>query len=354
VSDKDSGPRGAYREAGVDIDAQDRALARVKEIARATHTDGVLNDIGAFGGLFEPPATAGRPVLVASADGVGTKMMVARMMGDYSTVGLDLVNHCVNDIMVQGAEPLFFLDYVAAGTLDPDAMVELVSGVARGCRENRCALLGGETAEMPDMYQPGDYDLAGFIVGQVDRERILDGSGVEEGDALVGLASNGLHTNGYTLARKVFFERLGLAPGDPVPGSPDDTPIGERLLRPHLSYRPALDALFEGSALHGAAHVTGGGLTDNLPRVVPDGLRARIDPDAWQVPEIFDLLERHGRVEREEMFRVFNMGIGMVLIVAAGRVAEVIEAVAAAGYDGTVVGEIERGDGGTVFEESAP
>lgn len=340
---------GAYRRAGVDIDAQELALAQVKEIARSTFTPGVLSEIGSFGGLFRLPRSDDEPVLVASADGVGTKMMVARMADDYSTVGLDLVNHCVNDIMVQGAEPLFFLDYVAAGTLDPEALVALVDGVARGCRQNRCALLGGETAEMPDLYRPGDYELAGFIVGLVDRQRVLDGSRVRPGDRLLGVASSGLHTNGYSLARHVFFDRLELSIGDPVPGSRSSRPIGERLLEPHRSYREVFEAIAGGPGLHAAAHITGGGLTDNLPRVLPAGTEARIVPGRWTVPEIFALLARHGEITEREMFRVFNMGIGLVLIVDPDAEAPLLEGIRASGHEAVTIGSVERGDGGVVY-----
>lgn len=343
---------GAYRRAGVDIDAQEAALDRVKEIARSTYTPGVLSEIGSFGGLFQLPASDGEPVLVASADGVGTKMMVARMAGDYSTVGLDLVNHCVNDIMVQGAVPLFFLDYVAAGSLDPRSMVALVEGVARGCRDNGCALLGGETAEMPDLYQPGDYELAGFIVGLVDRRQVLDGSRVRVGDRLLGLASSGLHTNGYTLARRVFFERLGLGIDDVVPGARSSRPIGDWLLEPHLSYREPLVALAGRPSLHAVAHITGGGLTDNLPRVLPAGSEARIDRGSWQVPEIFGLLERHGGVSEREMYRVFNMGIGLVLIVDRDDEEEILSSVRASGHQAMAIGEVVSGEAGVTYRNA--
>ncbi|MGH9363284.1 MAG: phosphoribosylformylglycinamidine cyclo-ligase, partial [Thermoanaerobaculia bacterium] len=250
---------GAYKSAGVDIDAQERGLARVKELARATFTPGVLSEIGGFGGLFRPDLTGmAEPVLVASADGVGTKLAVARMAGDYSTVGRDLVNHCVNDVLVQGALPLFFLDYVGAGALEPERLVELVGGVAAACRENGCALLGGETAEMPGFYQPGDYELVGFIVGLVDRPRLLDGSRLRPRDVLVGLPSAGLHTNGYSLARRAVFDVAGLGLRDRAPWAGRRRTVGEELLAPHLSYLPALRPLLGHPALHALAHVTGG------------------------------------------------------------------------------------------------
>ena len=336
--------RSAYAEAGVDIDAQDRALSRVKKLAKATFTPGVLTEIGSFGGLFRPD-TSGmiEPVIVASADGVGTKLMVARMAGDYSTVGRDLVNHCVNDILVQGARPLFFMDYVGAGVLEPDALVSLVSGVAEGCRENGCALLGGETAEMPGFYRQGDYELVGFIVGMVDRPRILDGSRVRPGDVLLGLPSSGLHTNGYSLARRILFDRLGLGLGDPIPGGEDRAPVGELLLAPHRTYLPVLESHLEAPGLHGLAHITGGGLTDNLPRVLPDGCRAVVHTDSWEVPELFRLLAHHGEVAADEMLRVFNMGIGMVAIVAEDEADAFLGAFQDAGEDARRIGRVEQG-----------
>src|SRR5687767_12967547 len=285
------GKSSAYAAAGVDIDAQEKGLARVKKLAKSTFTPGVLTEIGSFGGLFRPDLQGmTEPVLVASADGVGTKLVVAKMAGDYSSVGRDLVNHCVNDILVQGAEPLFFMDYLGAGVLEPEKMVELVSGVADGCRENGCALLGGETAEMPGFYQPGDYELVGFIVGMADRAHVLDGSRVRVGDLLIGLPSAGLHTNGYSLARRILFERLGLGIGDRIPGAVDPRTVGELLLAPHVSYLAALRPLLRHPGLHGLAHITGGGLTDNLPRVLPVGARAEIQLGSWMVPELFVLL----------------------------------------------------------------
>ncbi|MDH3403932.1 MAG: phosphoribosylformylglycinamidine cyclo-ligase [Acidobacteriota bacterium] len=341
----------AYGKAGVDIDAQDEALARIGKAVRSTFTPGVLSDLGSFGGLFRPDLTGLEdPVLVASADGVGTKLMVARRAGNYSTVGRDLVNHCVNDILVQGARPLFFLDYVGAGTLDPRAMAALVSGVATGCRENGCALLGGETAEMPGFYQPGDYELAGFIVGLVDRAKILDGSGVRAGDLILGLPSAGLHTNGYSLARKVFFDVLGLEVGDRVPGAETRETVGELLLSPHLSYLAAVAPWLGDERLHALAHVTGGGLTDNLPRVLPPGLTAEIKVGAWEIPEVFYLLQEHGEVHTEEMFRVFNMGIGMALVVDPAAAGELMPALAAAGSVAAPIGTVQKGKGGVVYD----
>jgi phosphoribosylformylglycinamidine cyclo-ligase len=315
----------AYRDAGVDIDAQDRALAKIKKLVRKTFTPGVLSEIGSFGGLYRPDLSGlEEPVLVASADGVGTKLMVARMAGDYSTVGRDLVNHCVNDILVQGARPLFFLDYVGAGVLEPAAMKQLVGGVAGACRDCGCALLGGETAEMPGFYQPGDYELVGFIVGLVDRPSILDGSRVASRDLILGLASSGLHTNGYSLARKVLFDELGLGLDDRIPAAVSRRTVGELLLEPHRSYLRAVESLLSHPGLRALAHITGGGLTDNLPRVLPAGTHARIRVGSWEIPELFHLLQNHGGIASEEMFRVFNMGIGFALVVEPAAAGEIL------------------------------
>ncbi len=345
-------PSSAYARAGVDIDAQERGLAQVKKLARATFTPGVLSEIGSFGGLFRPDlAGMAEPVLVASADGVGTKLAVAKMAGSYATVGRDLVNHCVNDILVQGAVPLFFLDYVGAGVLEPAKMVELVRGVADGCRENGCALLGGETAEMPGFYQPGDYELVGFIVGLVDRPRVLDGSRVAPGDVLVGLPSAGLHTNGYSLARRILFDRLGLGVGDRAPWSEKGKEtVGEALLAPHLSYLPAVRPLLGHPALHGLAHITGGGLTDNLPRILPVGCRAEIRLGTWEIPPLFHFLQEQGEVEADEMFRVFNMGIGLVLAVAPDGLREVLAGLREGGQRASLIGTVQAGGAGVVYD----
>jgi phosphoribosylformylglycinamidine cyclo-ligase len=346
----DAGKTTAYKSAGVDIDAQERGLARVKELARATFTPGVLTDIGSFGGLFRPELAGLRePVLVASADGVGTKLMVARLAGDYSTVGRDLVNHCVNDILVQGALPLFFLDYVGAGVLEPERMAELVGGVATGCRENGCALLGGETAEMPGFYQPGDYELVGFIVGLADRPHLLDGSRAVAGSVLVGLAAAGLHTNGYSLARRILFDKLGLRCDDRAPWAQGQR-VGEALLAPHLSYLAPLRPLLRLPALRAMAHVTGGGLTDNLPRVLPAGTHAEIRVGSWEVPEVFHFLQQQGDVETEEMFRVFNMGIGMVLVVDPAGLREVLGELRRSGQRAWTIGTVQAGSAGVVYD----
>lgn len=333
----------AYARAGVDIDAQDEALDRIKSLVRSTFTPGVLSEQGSFGGLFRLPEGLREPVLVSSADGVGTKLMVASMAKDYSTVGRDLVNHCVNDILVQGAHPLFFLDYVGAGVLEPDSMADLVSGVAAGCRENQCALLGGETAEMPGFYKPGDYELVGFVVGLVDRDQLLDGSRVRAGDVVLGLPSAGLHTNGFSLAREVLFSHLRLDLDDPLPLEGAGT-VREALLAPHLSYLPAIRPLLEDMGLHALAHITGGGLLDNLPRVLPAGLSAHLDRDAWDEPPVFRALQEGGAVTDREMFRVFNMGVGMALVVSEDRQAEIRRSLSERGHRVDLIGRIEPGE----------
>ena len=342
----------AYRQAGVDLEAQDRALLRIKDLARSTFGPEVLADVGLFGGLFRPSLEGlNEPVLVASADGVGTKLMVARMAGNYSTVGTDLVNHCVNDILAQGARPLFFLDYVGAGVLDPEATVALVAGVRDGCRENRCALLGGELAEMPGFYQPGDFELVGFIVGLVDRARVLDGSRVRSGDVLVALPSSGLHTNGYSLARRILFERHRLALDDDLPGT--DLVVGPALLQTHLSYLRSVEPILAHPGLHALAHITGGGITDNLPRVLPPGTRGRVRIGAWRVPAIFSALGDLGGLAMDEMLRVFNMGVGMIAVVDPTAVEEVLGVLRRGREEPLVIGAVERGDGGVIYERSS-
>lgn len=311
-----------YKESGVDIDAANRAKRRIGALVRDTWRKEVLSDIGNFGGLFEVPAKYGQPVLVSSVDGVGTKLRVAFMAERHDTVGEDLVNHCVNDILVQGAEPLFFLDYFACGALDPEVVSGVVGGLARGCRENGCALIGGETAEMPGFYVAGEYDLAGCIVGVVERAGIIDGRRIEPGDEVWALPSSGLHTNGYSLARKVIFDEAGLGVNDDLPGT--GATVAGALLEVHRSYLPEFRALRDRVDIRGLAHITGGGLIDNIPRILPDGCSVEIDTARWDVPPLFAFLEDRGRIERREMYRVFNMGIGMILVVpggSAGRMA---------------------------------
>ena len=340
-----------YRTSGVDIDAAMEVVERVKRLARSTFTKGVLSDIGTFGGLFRPELSGlDEPVLVASADGVGTKLAVAFAAGVHTTVGVDLVNHCVNDILVQGARPVFFLDYLATGRLAPDVSASVVEGVAAGCRQNGCALLGGETAEMPGFYADGEYDLAGFVVGLVDRARIIDGRSIEPGDVLIGLPSSGLHTNGYSLARRILFEKLGLRVDSVVDAL--DCTVGEELLRTHRSYQAAVRPVIEAGCVKGIAHITGGGLTDNVPRVLPAGCAAAIDPERWTIPPIFDFLREQGDVPLAEMYRTFNMGIGLVVVCAREDAHRVLSKLVTCGEIGAaLIGEVgAAGAGGRRVE----
>jgi phosphoribosylformylglycinamidine cyclo-ligase len=308
------GKKKAYARAGVDVDLGNLVKRRIQARVKGTHGPEVLGKVGGFGGLFAPNFSGMRePVLVASVDGVGTKLKVAFAMNRHDTVGADLVNHCVNDIAVLGARPLFFLDYIGAEKLEPRVFDQLLAGFAKACRTAKCALIGGETAQMPGMYRKGEYDLAGCIVGVVDRARMIDGSGIKRGDVILGLPSNGLHTNGYSLARKIMFGELHLKPGSRIAGLKHS--LGRELLRVHKNYQPLIAKLPAGM-IHGLAHITGGGLVDNLPRVLPENCDALIETKSWPVPRIFDFLERHGRIERMEMYQVFNMGIGMVAIVS--------------------------------------
>ncbi|HEX8130254.1 MAG TPA: phosphoribosylformylglycinamidine cyclo-ligase [Pyrinomonadaceae bacterium] len=304
-----------YSDAGVSIEAANAAVDQIKEMARATFNARTLSEIGSFGGMFDGAFPSLRaPVLVASADGVGTKLKVAFETDTHHTVGRDLVNHCVNDILVQGARPLFFLDYVATGALAPAVIARVVEGMARGCRENNCVLLGGETAEMPGFYTAGEYDVAGFIVGIVDRERVIDGKSIAVGDVLLALPSVGLHTNGYSLARKLFFEVAGFTASTHVEEL--GMTVGQALLEPHLSYLPALEGLLDTGALKGLAHITGGGLVDNIPRILPEGTAVEIGRGSWPQLPVFTLMQRLGNVSEREMHRTFNMGVGMVIICA--------------------------------------
>lgn len=307
----------SYSDAGVDIDAASRATDRIKRLAQTTFNGRTLSEIGSFGGMFDGafPDLA-QPVLVASADGVGTKLKVAFATNVHNTVGRDLVNHCVNDILVQGARPLFFLDYVAVGKLSPEVVADLIEGITRGCKENGCVLLGGETAEMPGFYQNGEYDVAGFIVGVVDRKNIIDGKTIASGDVLLALPSAGLHTNGYSLARKLFFEVAGYRP-DTMLAELRMT-VAEALLQQHLSYLRPLEGLLDAHIIKGMAHITGGGLTDNIPRILPEGTAVDIKKLSWPVLPVFDLMRTIGDVSPKEMYRTFNMGVGMVIICSAG------------------------------------
>lgn len=327
-----------YRQSGVDIDAGNEAVRRIKQLARNTYTPGVLSGVGAFGGLFALDGSVPDPVLVSSADGVGTKLKVAFMAGVHDTIGEDLVNHCVNDILVQGARPLFFLDYLATGVLSPDVAEQIVTGVARACRQNGCALIGGETAEMPGFYAPGEYDIAGFIVGLVSRAKIVDGRGIKAGDQLVALPSSGLHTNGYSLARRIAFDILKLDVSSHVDVL--GTTVGEALLRPHRSYLPVIAPLLGDDRIKGMAHITGGGITDNVPRVLPDGLQISVDRSSWQVPALFTWLQDAGRVGDDEMFRAFNMGAGLILVCAPGDVDAIVAHLRDAGEPAWRIGEV--------------
>ena len=333
-----------YKSSGVDIDAGNETVRRIKQLAKSTFTPGVLSEIGSFGGLFKLDTSAWtEPVLVSSADGVGTKLKVAFMANQHTTIGVDLVNHCVNDILVQGAVPLFFLDYLATGKLSPDVAEQIVQGLARACKDNGCALLGGETAEMPGFYHDGEYDVAGFIVGAVDRARLIDGKSITPGDVLIGLPSNGLHTNGYSLARKIAFEELKLKVDTHVPDLGET--VGQALLRPHRSYLPVIKPLLGKGQIKGMAHITGGGITDNLPRVLPPGAAARVDRTSWRVPAIFRWLGESGRVPEYDLRRALNMGIGMILVVGKNDVDAVRQDLLNAGEaNSLVIGDIVAGD----------
>ncbi len=328
----------AYARAGVDIDLANKLKRRIGALVRRTHGPQVLGKIGGFGGLFRATFHGMRdPVLVASMDGVGTKLKIAFAMNKHDTVGADLVNHCVNDIAVLGARPLFFLDYIGCERLDSRVFQQLLRGLSRACSAAGCALLGGETAQLPGMYRKGEYDLAGCIVGVVERSRIIDGAKIEPGDVVLGLASNGLHTNGYSLAREILFEKMRLAINSRLPGS--RITVGEELLRVHKNYEPML-AKVPGGVIKGLAHITGGGLVDNLPRVLPPNCDAVIETKSWRAPRIFQILQRGGKIDPHEMYQVFNMGMGMAAIVAkknARRAAAILRA--------RQIGRIERGKG---------
>jgi phosphoribosylformylglycinamidine cyclo-ligase len=335
-----------YESAGVDLRASNDAKSRIAAIVASTATAGSVGKFGGFGGMFRVPSGMRSPVLVSSADGVGTKLKVAIESGRNDTVGHDLVNHCVNDILVQGATPLFFLDYVAFGKLEPAVVEAIVTGIAAGCRENECALVGGETAEMPGLYTPPDYDLAGFIVGVVEEDSIPGSSRVRDGDVLIGLESSGLHTNGYSLARKIVSERMKLGYEDSYPGL--DVSVGDALMSTHRSYLKALTSSL--SDIHAMAHITGGGLCGNLDRSLPANLDAHVDTDTWEVPPLFTALEEAGGVERDEMFRVFNMGVGMVVIAPRDKADAIIGRARVAGVVGWVMGDVRKGSGNVVID----
>jgi len=340
----------AYAQAGVDIDLGNKVKATLPELLARTNRKGVLGKVGGFGGLFALDCRKYRqPVLVSSVDGVGTKLKIAFAMNRHDTIGQDLVNHCVNDIAVLGAEPLFFLDYLGTGALQPRVFKEIIRGFAKACAENNCALIGGETAQMPGFYQPGEYDVSGTIVGVVEKEQMLDGKGIRPGDAVLGLASSGLHTNGYSLARKILFEQLNLKPSSRVAGLAGS--IGEELLKVHVSYGPLIQKLLSKfnragvAGLKGLAHITGGGFIDNIPRVLPRKCDVAIRKGSWEVPPIFQLLAKKGGVPEAELYQVFNMGVGMTLI-AAGDKADAVQRFAAAqGHPAWLIGEVVKGRG---------
>ena len=330
-----------YKDAGVDIDAGNRFVQMIKPLVKATTRPEVLTDIGGFGGLFSLNSDKyKKPTLVASTDGVGTKLKIAFMADKHDTVGIDLVAMCVNDIVVQGAEPLFFLDYLATGKLSPEKAVEIVKGISEGCVQAGCALIGGETAEMPGMYGDGEYDLAGFTVGVVDNDRIIDGSSITVGDKLIGLASSGLHSNGYSLARKVCFERLGLSIDSFVPEL--GKPLGVALLTPTRIYVKAILNLLRDFQIKGMAHITGGGLLENIPRVLPRHCRALIHKNSWEIPAIFQLLREGGNIDEIEMHRTFNNGIGMVLIVPEREVEDIMVRLSGLKETAYIIGEISK------------
>jgi phosphoribosylformylglycinamidine cyclo-ligase len=328
-----------YRDSGVDIDAGNEAVRRIKHLAQRTYTSGVLSGVGSFGGLFALDGRVADPVLVASADGVGTKLKVAFLANVHDTIGTDLVNHCVNDILVQGARPLFFLDYLATGRLAPDIAEQIVSGIASACVANGCALLGGETAEMPGFYADGEYDVAGFIVGVVSRAGIIDGHRITPGDALIALPSSGLHTNGYSLARRIVFDRLRLTVDSHVPEL--GATVGEVLLRPHRSYLGAVAPLLETGWIKGMAHITGGGITENLPRILPEGRTFTLDRSSWTVPPVFRWLAESGGVTDEEMLRAFNMGAGLIIVCAPEQARPLVEALERAGEQAWTIGRVQ-------------
>jgi phosphoribosylformylglycinamidine cyclo-ligase len=340
-----SGDALRYGSAGVDIDASNAAKSRIRKLVESTFTSGVVGGFGGFGGMFRLPSGLEKPVLVSSADGVGTKIKVAIEADRHDTIGRDLVNHCVNDILVQGALPLFFLDYVAFGKLDPVVVEAVVAGVSQGCRSNGCALIGGETAEMPGLYTPPDYDLAGFIVGYVEENRILGSHRVRPDDVLIGLPSSGLHTNGYSLARKIVNDRLKLRPSDAFPGGGGS--VADALLAEHRSYLPALKPVLD--RIHALAHITGGGLPENLDRALPPTLDAVIDVGSWRVPSVFGVLMEAGNVDRSEMYRTFNMGVGMVVVCAAVDVESVLSAADQAGLKGWRIGSLRPGSGSVIL-----
>ena len=340
----------AYAQAGVDIDSKMAGIEHIKKMVGATTTSGVVGGIGSFGGLFKSPGK--ESLLVASTDGVGTKLKVAVLAKRHDTVGQDIVNHCVNDILVQGAKPLFFMDYIGASRFDAAIFQDVVAGLCKACKENGCALLGGETAEMPGLYPVGEYDLVGTIVGVVDRKSVITGKNIKPGDVLIGLPSGGLQTNGFSLARKVFFDQCGLTPQDLVPGT--RVTVANALLAVHKSFLKPVTALMQKKIpIQGMAHITGGGFVDNIPRVLPDNCNAVIDRNSWKVPTLFTFIERQGKVSHDEMYRVFNMGIGFVIIVRKKDVAATLDVLNHLHQAPTVIGTIEKGERKVVYRDTA-
>jgi phosphoribosylformylglycinamidine cyclo-ligase len=338
----------SYKDAGVDIEAADRAKARIRKLVRQTFGSEVLSEIGSFGSLFQLNLAGFKaPVLVSSTDGVGTKLKVAFLTGNHRTVGIDLVNHCVNDILVQGARPLFFMDYLAMGKMKPGVVEHIIEGLAKACKEVDCALIGGETAEMPDFYAPGEYDLAGFIVGIVEKAQIINGSAIKPGDVLLGLASSGLHTNGYSLARKLLFQIKGWTIDTHV----DELgrTVGEELLETHRCYWSGLKDLLPDKIIKGLAHITGGGFTGNLPRILPQSCQARIKLGSWPILPIFKLLQKIGNISQKEMYRTFNMGLGMIAVVSPLHKEELIKNISSKGIESYLIGDIVKGERGVVF-----
>ena len=328
-----------YRDAGVDIQQGDEFVKRIGPLVRSTFRPEVMGDLGGFGGLFRFPSDRYRePILVSGTDGVGTKVKLARMMKCHNTIGIDLVAMCVNDILVSGAEPLFFLDYLATGHLEIDVAEAIVQGIAEGCRQAECALIGGETAEMPSCYPDGEYDLAGFAVGVVERSKMLGKEKIQVGDVVIGVASSGLHSNGYSLARRVLFEEQGWTPETQVPDLSEQ--LGEALLRPTTIYVKLVKALLDKSRLHGLAHITGGGITGNLPRILPDNCAAMIDRKNWEASPVFAVIQQAGKIDQEEMFQVFNMGVGLIVVAPSDETSKILATIQDRGMTGWVMGEI--------------
>lgn len=341
--------KSAYAAAGVDIDSKMSGIQSIKKMAASTTTAGSIGGIGNFGGLFKSPGT--QDLLVGSTDGVGTKLKVAVLAKRHDTVGEDLVNHCVNDILVQGAEPLFFLDYIGASRFDGPIFHDVVKGLCRGCKNNGCALLGGETAELPGVYPQGEYDLVGTIVGHVAKKKVITGEKIKPGDVMIGLASGGLQTNGYTLARKVLLDVCGLSVGDKIPGS--SVTVADALLAVHRSFLKPVKAVMEKVSIHGMAHITGGGFVDNIPRVLPDDCNAVIDRNSWEVPHVFTFIEKMGKVDHDEMYRVFNMGVGFIIIVDAKKVKATMEILKKFRlYRPTIIGQIEEGSRKVIYRDT--